>query len=196
MKILETSIPGCLLIEHLRFDDQRGSFRELYVQQRYQAIGITEPLVQDNLSISAKGVLRGMHFQRLQPQGKLVTVLSGSIYDVMVDIRPDSVTFGQWQAITLSADMPQQLWIPPGFAHGFQALEDNSLVFYKTSSYYNPNDETSFNAFDPTLNIPWPIKNAILSSKDSQAPSYPQVSGTGMSYPQVSGTGMRSYLSD
>lgn len=179
MKILETALPGCLLIEQQQFNDNRGYFRELYVQQRYQAAGIAEPLLQDNLSLSGKGVIRGMHFQRQQPQGKLVTVLSGKIYDVMVDIRPTSRTFGQWQAIELSAELPQQLWIPPGFAHGFQALADNSLVFYKTSRYYNAQDEGAFNAFDPELNIPWPVKEAVLSGKDSQAPAFQQVFNRG-----------------
>lgn len=171
MKIIETSLPGCLLLSQTQHRDQRGYFQELYVQQRYEELGITEPLVQDNLSHSTRGVIRGMHFQRQQPQGKLVTVLQGSIYDVMVDIRPNSPTYGQWQGIILSADNPQQLWIPAGFAHGFQALDSTNLVFYKTSSYYNPSDEGVFQPFDPKLNISWPLQDAILSAKDRQAPN-------------------------
>lgn len=172
MKITETNLPGCMLIHNVWFHDHRGSFQELYVQQRYQAAGIGEPLIQDNLSISAKGVIRGLHFQRQQPQGKLITVLSGAIYDVMLDIRPTSPTLGQWQAIELSADNPQQLWIPPGFAHGFQALTENSIVLYKTSSYYNPNDEGAISVFDPELKIGWPLADAVLSEKDQQAPYF------------------------
>lgn len=175
MTITETSLAGCLLLEQQHFHDSRGFFTELYVQQRFQQAGITLPLVQDNLSQSKRGVIRGMHFQRNKPQGKLISVLKGEIYDVMADIRPNSNTFGQWQGIYLSADQPRQLWLPPGFAHGFQALADDTLVFYKTSSYYDANDEGAFNVFDTDLAITWPLQAAILSAKDQQAPSFASI---------------------
>lgn len=178
MTITETSLAGCLLLEQQRFHDNRGFFTELYVQQRYQQAGVTLPLVQDNLSQSKRGVIRGMHFQRNKPQGKLISVLKGEIYDVMVDIRPHSNTFGQWQGIYLSADKPRQLWLPPGFAHGFQALADDTLVFYKTSSYYDANDEGAFNVFDTDLAITWPLQAAVLSAKDQQAPSFAAICRT------------------
>lgn len=175
MKLTETSLAGCLLIDYQRHCDERGYFVELYVQQRYQQIGLHSALVQDNLSHSKRGTIRGMHFQRTKPQGKLITVLNGKIYDVMVDIRPDSGTFGNWQGIYLHAETSQQLWIPPGFAHGFQALADNTLVHYKTSSYYDPDDESSFNAFDPQLAIAWPESNATRSVKDQTAPAFTDI---------------------
>lgn len=176
MKIIETALPGCLLLSQTQYRDQRGYFQELYVQQRYEeALGLTEPLVQDNLSHSSRGVIRGMHFQRQQPQGKLITVLQGCIYDVMVDIRPNSPTYGQWQGIILSADNPQRLWIPAGFAHGFQALDSTNLVFYKTSRYYNPKDEGAISAFDPELKISWPLEKTAISTKDLQAPNFAEI---------------------
>lgn len=159
----------CLLIQAPIFKDSRGFFQESYSLKYYQQLGINETFVQDNISQSAKGVVRGMHFQRVTAQGKLITVLQGSIYDVMLDIRPKSKTFGRWHAITLQAASGQQLYIPPGFAHGFQALSDNTIVSYKASDYYCPKDEASFNALDPELGIAWPQAISRRSAKDISA---------------------------
>lgn len=156
----------CLLIQAPVFKDSRGFFQESYSLKHYQQLGITDAFVQDNISQSAKGVLRGMHFQRVTAQGKLITVLQGNIYDVMLDIRPKSKTFGRWHAITLEAASGQQLYIPPGFAHGFQALSENTIVSYKASDYYCPEDEASFNALDPELGISWPQAITLRSAKD------------------------------
>jgi len=165
-------LSGCLLFEPVRYSDARGFFQESFRSDAYTAAGITDELVQDNWSRSVKGVLRGMHFQRSQPQGKLISVLRGEIYDVAVDIRPDSASFGQWQGVILNEHSAQQLWLPPGFAHGFLVLSDVADVLYKTSSYYNAADEGSFCWNDATLNIGWPQAPLLLSAKDSAAPGF------------------------
>lgn len=170
MNITPTALPDCFLIEPRRFSDSRGFFQENFRAADYLAAGITDVLVQDNWSRSVKGVLRGMHFQRVQPQGKLLTVLRGEIFDVVVDIRKSSAYFGQWQGLMLSEHMPQQLWIPPGFAHGFLVLSDVADVMYKTSSYYNAADERSFCWNDAQLAINWPHTPTLLSTKDAVAP--------------------------
>ena len=172
MKITATALPDCVLIEPERFADARGFFQENYRADAYRAAGIAEDLVQDNWSRSNKGVLRGMHFQRTQPQGKLISVLRGEIFDVAVDIRPHSAHFGQWQGIVLSEHLPQQLWLPPGFAHGFLVLSDSADVLYKTSSYYRAADEGSFCWNDTTLAIRWPFHPTLLSDKDARAPAF------------------------
>lgn len=172
MKISPTALSDCLLIEPDRFADQRGFFQETFRSEQYRQLGIKQPLLQDNWSRSYKGVLRGMHFQRSMPQGKLVTVLRGEIYDVAVDIRPQSANFGKWQAVVLCESRAQQLWLPPGFAHGFLVLSDVADVLYKTSSYYNAADEGSFSWNDPAVNISWPETPLMLSAKDSAAPSF------------------------
>lgn len=172
MNITPSHLAGCLLLQPNRFSDERGFFQENYRANAYYAAGITEPLVQDNWSRSVKGVLRGMHFQRNQPQGKLVSVLRGEIYDVAVDIRKNSATFGQWQGVVLSEHNAQQLWLPPGFAHGFLVLSDVADVIYKTSSYYNAADEAIFCWNDPQLAISWPTPPQLLSAKDAAAPGF------------------------
>ena len=179
MKISSTALPDCLLIEPDRFADERGFFQENFRVEQYRELGIKQPLVQDNWSRSYKGVLRGMHFQRTLPQGKLVTVLRGEIYDVAVDIRPQSANFGKWQAVVLSERKAQQLWLPPGFAHGFLVLSDVADVLYKTSSYYNAADEGSFSWNDATVDISWPETPLMLSAKDSAALSF-QVATAGL----------------
>lgn len=138
----------------------------------YGAAGISEPLVQDNWSRSVKGVLRGMHFQRSQPQGKLVTVLRGEIFDVAVDIRQGSATFGCWHGVILSEHSPQQLWLPPGFAHGFLVLSELADVVYKTSRYYDSNNDASFCWNDTAVAIKWPVQPTLLSVKDAVAPTF------------------------
>uniref|UniRef100_A0A486XXM1 dTDP-4-dehydrorhamnose 3,5-epimerase n=1 Tax=Rheinheimera sp. BAL341 TaxID=1708203 RepID=A0A486XXM1_9GAMM len=172
MNIITTPLAGCVLIEQQRFSDERGFFQENFRVSDYAAAGISEPLLQDNWSCSVKGVLRGMHFQRHQPQGKLVTVLRGEIFDVAVDIRKDSATFGHWHGTILSEHSSKQLWLPPGFAHGFLVLSEVADVFYKTSRYYNPSDEGSFHWQDTTLAINWPGMPMFLSDKDAAAPPF------------------------
>jgi dTDP-4-dehydrorhamnose 3,5-epimerase len=172
MNITPTPLPGSLLFELPRFSDERGFFQENFRASAYQAAGITEPLLQDNWSRSVKGVLRGMHFQRTQPQGKLISVLRGEIFDVAIDIRRTSPAFGQWQGIVLSEHKAQQLWLPPGFAHGFLVLSDIADVLYKTSSYYNGADEGSFCWSDADLAIAWPQQPTQLSAKDAAAPAF------------------------
>ena len=179
MRITSTALSDCLLIEPDRFADQRGFFQENFRSEQYQQLGIKLPLLQDNWSRSYKGVLRGMHFQRSTPQGKLVSVLRGEIYDVAVDIRPQSADFGKWQAVVLNENRAQQLWLPPGFAHGFLVLSDVADVLYKTSSYYNAADEGCFSWDDPVVNIKWPETPLMLSAKDAAAPSF-QVATTGL----------------
>ena len=172
MTIIPSQLAGCVVFAPTRFHDSRGFFQELYRTADYAAAGITEPLVQDNWSRSVKGVLRGMHFQRSAPQGKLVSVLRGEIYDVAVDIRRHSASFGRWQGLLLSEDNGHQLWLPPGFAHGFLVLSDVADVLYKTSSYYQPGDEGSFRWDDPELAINWPTVPSLISAKDAGAPLF------------------------
>lgn len=176
MKILSTELDGCLLLKKTKFDDNRGFFQEIFVRDKFESMGIIADFMQDNLSLSKKGVIRGMHFQLASPQGKLVTVFNGEIFDVMLDIRPNSTTFGKWQSINLSAASGDMLWIPPGFAHGFQALSNETMVFYKTTSQYDPAAEKCFNALDPALKINWPLSEITMSEKDTTAPLFARIS--------------------
>jgi dTDP-4-dehydrorhamnose 3,5-epimerase len=170
MNIIKTKLKDCVIIEPIVFGDERGFFLETYQADRYADLaGITPPFIQDNHSHSSKGVLRGLHFQHSKPQGKLVRVVKGEVYDVAVDIRPASPTFGQWEAIVLSEQNKIQFWVPPGFAHGFLVLSDTADFEYKCTEYYDPSDEASLSWNDPALNIPWPIDNPILSKKDRNA---------------------------
>ncbi|HHH3428994.1 TPA: dTDP-4-dehydrorhamnose 3,5-epimerase [Escherichia coli] len=172
MKITKTHLLGCIVIEPKVFRDARGFFVETYQKEKYQEIGITEDFVQDNRSRSAKGVLRGLHFQTNQPQGKLVSVTSGAVYDVAVDLRPESATFGSYFGLVLSEELNNQLYIPPGFAHGFCVLSDSADFLYKCTQYYNPASESGIQWNDPTLKINWPISNPFISEKDSTLPSF------------------------
>ena len=171
MKITPTAIPEVLLIEPRVFGDARGFFFESFNQKSFaEATGVNLPFVQDNHSKSVKGVLRGLHYQ-LEPhaQGKLVRVTQGEVFDVAVDLRKDAKTFGQWVGVTLSAENKQQLWIPPGFAHGFLVLSDTAEFLYKTTDYYAPQAERSLRWDDPTLAIAWPLEGEpILADKDRQ----------------------------
>ena len=167
MNIIDTSITDVKIIEPKVFGDERGFFLETFHQDRYQeALGTKILFVQDNHSRSSKDILRGLHFQRTKPQGKLVRVVSGSVFDVAVDIRPGSPTFGQHETAVLSAENKRQLWVPPGFAHGFLVLSDFADFEYKCTDYYDPSDEGCIRWDDPQLNINWPIENPILSTKD------------------------------
>lgn len=168
MNIIETKIPGLKIIAPKVFGDERGFFLESYNLDRYKSAGITEDFVQDNLSFSKKGILRGLHFQNPMQQGKLVQVLQGEVYDVGVDIRLGSPTFGQWEGVYLSDKNKHQFYVPPGFAHGFVVTSETALFSYKCTDLYNPTGEFSICWNDPQLDIPWPIKAPILSAKDQQ----------------------------
>ena len=170
MKISHSKLKGCVIIEPRVFGDDRGFFLETFQAVRYkQEAGIDLPFVQDNHSRSARGVLRGLHFQKTKPQGKLVRVVRGEVYDVALDIRKGSSTFGEWEGVILSEDNKKQLWVPPGFAHGFLVLSDTADFEYKCTDYYDPSDEGSILWNDPDLNISWPIANPVLSTKDKSA---------------------------
>jgi dTDP-4-dehydrorhamnose 3,5-epimerase len=170
MKISHSKLEGCVIIEPRIFGDERGFFLETFQAVRYeQEAGIDLPFVQDNHSRSARGVLRGLHFQKTKPQGKLVRVVRGEVYDVAVDIRKGSATFGEWEGVILSEDNKKQFWVPPGFAHGFVVLSDTADFEYKCTDYYDPSDEGSILWSDPDLDIPWPIANPVLSTKDESA---------------------------
>ena len=170
MKVTQTAISGVLIIEPKVFGDARGFFLESFNAQRYkEQAGIQETFVQDNHSHSAKGVLRGLHFQKTHPQGKLVWVTSGEVFDVAVDIRKDSPTFGKWVGVALTADSHTQFYVPPGLAHGFCVISETADFHYKCTDYYHPEDEGSIVWNDPDIGIEWPIDNPTLSEKDAKA---------------------------
>lgn len=170
MKVTPLELPGLLLLEPKVFGDDRGFFMELYHAKRYADAGIPGPFVQDNYSRSARGTLRGLHFQEPQGQGKLVQVLVGTVYDVAVDVRKGSPTFGRWAAAELSAENRRQLWIPPGFAHGFCVVSEFADFHYKCTTLYAPETERAIAWNDPDLAIPWPVREPVLSAKDARAP--------------------------
>jgi len=170
MKITACDIPDVLLIEPRVFGDDRGFFFESFNQRAFNdATGLNLQFVQDNHSRSARGVLRGLHYQAVQPQGKLVRVVAGAVFDVAVDIRRDSPTFGKWVGQELSVDNKRQLWIPPGLAHGYLVLSDSADFLYKTTDYYAPEHERCIAWNDPTLAIDWPLSGVapVLSAKDA-----------------------------
>lgn len=177
MKVLPTSLSGCVIIEPDVFGDSRGFFLETFQVERYRdEAGIDLPMVQDNHSRSTKGVLRGLHFQVQRPQGKLVRVARGEVFDVGVDIRRDSPTFGQWEGVILSGDNKRQFWLPPGFAHGFLVLSEVADFEYKCTDYYIPEDESVIRWNDPDLSIDWPgDMKYILSKRDSAAPGFAEL---------------------
>ncbi|MDD3675498.1 dTDP-4-dehydrorhamnose 3,5-epimerase [Thauera propionica] len=170
MKVIETALPGVLIIEPKVFGDHRGFFLETFQVDRYREAGITLPFVQDNHSRSQRGVLRGLHFQKTRPQGKLVSVSRGAVYDVAVDIDPASATYGQFVGVELSDDNHRQLWIPPGYAHGFCVLSEVADFQYKCTDLYFPEDEGGLIWNDPDVGIPWPIDTPHLSAKDLKNP--------------------------
>jgi dTDP-4-dehydrorhamnose 3,5-epimerase len=169
MNVIETDLPGVLVIEPRVFGDERGFFMESWNQRRYKEAGLPDGYVQDNLSFSTHGVLRGLHFQNPNPQGKLVSVLRGEVFDVAVDIRVGSPTFGRWTGITLSAENKRQLYVPPDFAHGFVVTSEAALFFYKCTDYYVPASEGTVLWNDPEIGIEWPIAEPNLSDKDRLA---------------------------
>ncbi len=169
MKIIETPLPGVIVLEPKVFGDPRGFFMETWSRERYCAAGIKEEFVQDNLSSSSRGTLRGLHFQHPQGQGKLVQALSGAIFDVVVDIRVNSSSFGQWFGTELNGEERKQMYIPPGFAHGFCVLSDTAFFSYKCTDYYSPQTEGGILWNDSDIGIDWPLTDQpVLSDRDQQ----------------------------
>ncbi len=170
MNAIETKLPGVILLEPDVYEDHRGFFLETWNRKRYEDVGIRETFVQDNVSFSQKGILRGLHFQNPQSQGKLVQVLAGEVWDVAADIRKDSPTFGQWIGEVLSGENHVQMYVPPGFAHGYCVTSETALFSYKCTDFYNPSTEHGIIWDDPDLGIDWPVKTPLLSSKDANFP--------------------------
>lgn len=175
MTVTETDLPDVRLIEPDVYSDHRGSFLETWNARDYGYRGLDFSFVQDNLSRSREGVLRGLHFQNPRPQAKLVSVLEGEVYDVIVDVRADSDTFGEWQGLYLSAENARQLYVPEGFAHGFVVTEGEALFHYKCTDFYHPEAERSIRWDDPDLAIDWPVDDPILSEKDAEAPTLGEI---------------------
>lgn len=179
---IKTAIDGMFIIEPTVFGDERGYFLETYHYDEFKAAGIDANFVQDNQSKSKKGVLRGLHFQTKNPQGKLVRVISGEVFDVGVDLREGSPTFGKWVGATLSAENKRQLYIPEGFAHGFLVLSDEAEFVYKCTNFYDPKNEGGIIYNDPDINISWPISDdmtILLSSKDQLLPTFKEYAKKG-----------------
>jgi len=175
VKVIETQLPGCMVIEPAVFGDARGYFFETWNAERFAALGLPERFVQSNVSTSARGVLRGLHYQWPRPQGKLVSVLEGEVYDVAVDIRRGSPTFGQWEAVVLSAENKKQFWIPEGFAHGFAVLSETALFNYLCTDIYVAEADAGIRWNDADIAVDWPVGAPILSAKDQKAPFLDQL---------------------
>ena len=172
MNVIETSLPGVVIIEPKIFGDERGFFLETFQEHRYRdEAGIDLTFVQDNHSRSGYGVLRGLHLQKTKPQGKLVQVIRGEVFDVAVDINPNSSTFGKYEAVILNEDNKRQFYVPPGYAHGFVVLSEMADFVYKCTDLYDPSDEGGVIWNDPDVNIDWPVSNPKLSDKDLKLPS-------------------------
>ncbi|WP_430391394.1 dTDP-4-dehydrorhamnose 3,5-epimerase [Dyella sp. 20L07] len=170
MKTTPSSLPGALIIEPKVFGDARGFFYESYHREKFEQIGISSHFVQSNVSRSTRGVLRGLHYQWPHPQGKLVSVLEGEVYDVAVDIRHGSPTFGRWTGVMLTAENHRHFWIPEGFAHGFCVLSETAIFTYQCSALYNPLADRTVRWDDAAIGIDWPISAPLLSDKDMRAP--------------------------
>jgi len=175
VKIIETSLPGVLIVEPKFAGDGRGFFMEAFQARRYAEAGIADAFVQDNVSFSRYGVLRGLHFQHPHAQGKLVYVLQGEVFDVAVDIRHESPAFGKWFGVSLSADNKRQLWVPAGFAHGFCVTSETALFVYKCTDYYRPDAEGTVAWNDPRIAVDWPLERPELSTKDNGASPLDQI---------------------
>ena len=175
LKTVETPFEGLIEMQPKIWGDSRGFFLEMFQEEIYSQIGISYPFVQDNLSRSAHGVLRGLHFQVNNPQGKLVTCINGQVLDVVVDLRVDSETFGQHYSVILDSEKRNQLWIPPGFAHGFSVLSESADFFYKCTDFYAPEDEAGIIWNDPELEIDWKIRSPKVSEKDMKLPCLREV---------------------
>lgn len=177
MEIEQTAVAGVLLVKPKVFSDARGFFLETWQRDRYAGAGLDLPFVQDNHSCSGYGVLRGLHFQKKHPQGKLVHVSIGSVFDVAVDIRPNSPTFGKWCGVELTQENHWQLWIPPGLAHGFVVTSEIAHFHYKATDVYHPEDEYGIRWNDPDLGIDWPVAKPVLAAKDMALPGFADVCG-------------------
>jgi len=171
MRIVQTDLPGVLLVEPDVFRDARGHFLETFHERKYREAGLPHAFVQDNLSRSVRGTLRGLHAQLRRPQGKLVRAVQGEIFDVAVDIRPGSPTFGKWTGLRLSSGDFRQIFVPPGFAHGFCVLSEFAEVAYKCTTFYDRADEIGLRWNDPAVGIAWPLKDPLLSEKDAALPT-------------------------
>jgi len=171
MNVTETKLAGVLIVEPKVFGDARGFFKETFQAERYREAGIEYTFVQDNYSRSQKGVLRGLHFQITKPQGKLVSCPKGAVFDVAVDIDPNSITYGQYVGVELTEENHKQLWVPPGYAHGFCVLSETADFQYKCTDYYDPSDEGGVIWNDPDVAIEWPIADPSLSNKDAILPT-------------------------
>ncbi len=171
MEVVATELPEVLLVRPRLFHDRRGHFLEIYQRERYVQSGMADGFVQDNVSFSTRGVLRGLHYQLAQSQDKLIVVLNGRIFDVAVDVRRNSPQFGRWTTAVLSSDDYTQLYVPKGFAHGFCVLSETATVLYKCTEYYSPSQERGIRWDCPTLNIAWPVKEPIISDKDLALPA-------------------------
>jgi dTDP-4-dehydrorhamnose 3,5-epimerase len=176
MRVTPTDIPDVLIIEPDIHVDGRGFFLESYHAARYRQHGITADFVQDNHSRSLKGTLRGLHLQRRRPQGKLIRVIEGEVFDVAVDVRRGSPTFGRWVGVRLTAERLTQVWVPPGFAHGFCVVSPTAQVEYKCTDVYDPEDEIGIAWNDPSLGIAWPVASPILSPRDARHPALAELS--------------------
>lgn len=170
MRFTETDLPGVIIVEPAVFGDDRGFFMETYHSKKFHEGGITEPFVQDNHSRSVRGVLRGLHYQLPNPQGKLVRVVAGTVFDVAVDIRTGSPTYARWVGVELSAENKRQLWVPAGFAHGFCVTSETAEVVYKCTTLYDGPNDRGIRWNDPQIGIEWPVDDPILSEKDSISP--------------------------
>ena len=170
MNVVPCPLSGLLIIEPKVFGDARGFFQELWNRRRYREAGLDVEFVQDNLSLSSRGTLRGLHFQNPNPQGKLLQVLQGEAFDVAVDIRRGSPTFRRWHGLVLSGENKRQFYIPPGFAHGFVVLSETALFHYKCTDFYSPQDELAIRWDDPDIGIEWRINEPLLSERDAKAP--------------------------
>ena len=175
MRVLPTDLPEVLVVEPKVFGDLRGFFLESYHAERYREMGIAASFVQDNHSRSEGPVLRGLHAQRRKPQGKLVRVIEGEIWDVAVDVRRGSPRFGRWVSVVLSAANFRQIWVPPGFLHGFCVLRSPAQIEYKVTDFYDPSDEIGVLWSDPELAIPWPVGEPLLSEKDRRLPPLAEI---------------------
>ncbi|MGH8105036.1 MAG: dTDP-4-dehydrorhamnose 3,5-epimerase [Arenimonas sp.] len=170
MKMVETGLPGCLVLEPKVYGDDRGQFYETWNKDVFAGLGLDLEFKQANVSTSTRGVLRGLHYQWPKPQGKLVSVIEGEVYDVAVDIRRDSPAYKRWTSVILSADNKRQLWIPPGFAHGFVALSERVVFNYLCTETYDPECDAGLRWDDAELAIDWPVSKPVLSNKDAKAP--------------------------
>ena len=170
MKVIETSLPGCVVLEPAVFGDARGVFFEAWNADRFGEHGLPVKFVQSNVSTSVKGVLRGLHYKWPRPQGKLVSVLEGEVYDVAVDIRRGSPTFGRWEAVILSAQNHRQFWIPEGFAHGFAVLSEHAVFNYLCTDVYVKEADAGVRWNDGDIGVDWPVSDPLLSAKDEKAP--------------------------